>query len=391
MTNFGEFDHSFLEDGQDVPRIQVRDLSAQVFYRFALETNSNENDLIGVTEIDFSKFSLIIQFSEGRQKIQNQMIIDLIPTIWLQSVIIEQGNKVLEDLSWDAWAVFLLILRLVNVFLSLCQYLQGQRRAQFTELKRKQGHESTFKVIHVRLNVQFVVLVVQGFQHDPRVFGGDVIHSLSQVHRLVPILPPELQQLLSKPEWSTQILQCRRLHLIQLFKQRFSYTLTSEIIVNAKDKIWITFKRHLLMRAVSSQRSQKAGLRPLCRIPFLLLLREWRFLRLFLLRVWGINCLGIVLWRSMGSGLLKAWCLFGHCCWLGYSKGCLQGQVALHTKCLAFQPYHLLFSSGARGGQRRGETASLKAIADHWDCSYNEKRQTRTSMRTRTSQNWIYN
>lgn len=49
LADFREFDHGFLENSQNVPRIQIRYLSAQILYGFALETDSNQNHLIGIS------------------------------------------------------------------------------------------------------------------------------------------------------------------------------------------------------------------------------------------------------------------------------------------------------------------------------------------------------
>lgn len=99
------------------------------------------------------------------------MVVNLVSTVRLESVVVKQSDKVLEYLPgdherWFLLSFSLLLLWLVVILFGFSQDLQSQTRVELSELEGQQSHESTFKVVDIRFDVQFVILVIQRFYHD---------------------------------------------------------------------------------------------------------------------------------------------------------------------------------------------------------------------------------
>lgn len=196
------------------------------------------------------------------------MIIDLVSTIWFESVVVEQCDKMFKYLSGNCLRCLGFLFCLLVILFSFSQNLKSQTWIKFSEFESQQSHESSFEIINIRLNVQFVVLVVQRFQHDTWMLSSDVVDCLSQINRLVTILSPEFKELLGKSKWSTQIFKSWWFDFIKFFQKWFSNSLTSKIIVSSKNNKKCTFQRHHPKIKVSFRKSQIINWELLIHNPF---------------------------------------------------------------------------------------------------------------------------
>ncbi len=86
LTLFVELDERFLEDGQGISDIEVIELDTQLINTLVLQPHSHKDHLVDVPHGDGTQTPLEIQPGQHWHQIKDQVVIDLVLRVGLQSI-----------------------------------------------------------------------------------------------------------------------------------------------------------------------------------------------------------------------------------------------------------------------------------------------------------------